>query len=87
MARAWYEEIRPELGERFARAIEAIREMARVLGKLPADQRPWALNYEKPMSAYEYYDHDPVQASFYLVSWTHLDKSCRISGLERIKLP
>jgi betaine-homocysteine S-methyltransferase len=36
-----------------------IREMARVLGKLPADQRPWALNYEKPMSAYEYYDHDP----------------------------
>ena len=48
MARAWYEEIRPELGERFARAIEAIREMARVLGKLPA---------------HEYYDHDPVQAS------------------------
>ena len=100
MARAWYEEIRPELGERFARAIEAIREMARVLGKLPADQRPWALNYEKPMSAYEYYDHDPVQASspnvirmsarpfasFYLVSWTPLDKSCRISGLERRKL-
>lgn len=37
-----------------------IREMARVLGKLPADQRPWALNYEKPMSAYEYYDHDPA---------------------------
>ena len=36
-----------------------IREMARVLGKLPADERPWALNYEKPMSAYEYYDHDP----------------------------
>jgi len=37
-----------------------IREMARVLGKLPADQRPWALNYDKPMSAYEYYDHDPA---------------------------
>ena len=37
-----------------------IREMARVLGKRPADQRPWALNYEKPMSAYEYYSHDPA---------------------------
>jgi betaine-homocysteine S-methyltransferase len=40
-----------------------IREMARVLGKLPAEQRPWTLNYEKPMSAYEYYDHDPAQVS------------------------
>jgi betaine-homocysteine S-methyltransferase len=38
-----------------------IREMARVLGKLPAEQRPWKLNFEKPMSAYEYYDHDPTQ--------------------------
>lgn len=37
-----------------------IREMAQVLGKRPADQRPWALNYEKPMSAYEYYSHDPT---------------------------
>jgi hypothetical protein len=35
--------------------------MARVLGKLPADERPWTLNYEKPMSAFEYYDHDPTQ--------------------------
>lgn len=40
-----------------------IREMARVLGKLPAEQRSWTLNYEKPMSAYEYYDHDPTQVS------------------------
>ncbi len=38
-----------------------IREMARVLCKLPAEQRPWSLNYEKPMSAYEYYDHDPAE--------------------------
>jgi Homocysteine S-methyltransferase len=38
-----------------------IREMARVLGKLSAEQRPWTLNYEKPMSAYEYYDHDPAK--------------------------
>ena len=37
-----------------------IREMGRALGKRPADQRPWALNYEKPMSAYEYYSHDPA---------------------------
>ncbi len=37
-----------------------IREMARVLDKLPAERRPWALNYDKPMSAYEYYDHDPT---------------------------
>ena len=35
--------------------------MARVLDKLPAEQRSWALNYEKPMSAYEYYDHDPAE--------------------------
>jgi betaine-homocysteine S-methyltransferase len=40
-----------------------IREMARVLGKLPTEQRPWNLNYEKPMSAYEYYDHDPAEVS------------------------
>jgi betaine-homocysteine S-methyltransferase len=38
-----------------------IREMARVMGKLPVEQRPWAMNYEKPMSAYEYYDHDPAE--------------------------
>jgi betaine-homocysteine S-methyltransferase len=34
-----------------------IREMARVLGKLPADSRPWKLDYGKPMSAFEYYKH------------------------------
>jgi len=38
-----------------------IREMARVLQKLTTEQRPWALNYDKPMSAYEYYDHDPTE--------------------------
>src|SRR5215468_6022994 len=38
-----------------------IREMAKVLGKVRVEQRPWTLNYEKPMSAYEYYDHDPAQ--------------------------
>jgi betaine-homocysteine S-methyltransferase len=37
-----------------------IREMARVLGKLPEDSRVWKKGGEKPMSAYEYYDHDKV---------------------------
>jgi hypothetical protein len=31
--------------------------MARVLGKLPADDRVWKTGGEKPMSAYEYYSH------------------------------
>jgi betaine-homocysteine S-methyltransferase len=35
-----------------------IREMARVLGKLPEDTRVWKKGGEKPMSAYEYYGHD-----------------------------
>jgi betaine-homocysteine S-methyltransferase len=34
-----------------------IREMARALGKLSAESRPWTLNYSKPMSAFEYYKH------------------------------
>jgi betaine-homocysteine S-methyltransferase len=37
-----------------------IREMARVLGKLGEDNRVWKKGGEKPMSAYEYYDHDQV---------------------------
>jgi betaine-homocysteine S-methyltransferase len=40
-----------------------IREMARVLGKLPAEQRQWNVNYQKPMSAYEYYSHDPAEVA------------------------
>jgi len=32
--------------------------MARALGKLPPDSRPWRLDYAKPMSAYEYYKHE-----------------------------
>ena len=35
-----------------------IREMARALGKLPAEDRIWKKGGEKPMSAYEYYEHD-----------------------------
>jgi betaine-homocysteine S-methyltransferase len=34
-----------------------VREMARALGKLPPDERPWRVDYERPMSAYEYYRH------------------------------
>jgi betaine-homocysteine S-methyltransferase len=39
-----------------------IREMARVLNKLPEDSRIWKKGGEKPMSAYEYYDHDNLGA-------------------------
>ncbi len=34
-----------------------IREMARALGKRPPQDRAWRVDYSKPMSAYEYYDH------------------------------
>jgi len=37
-----------------------VREMARVLGKLSEDTRLWKKGGEKPMSAYEYYDHDDM---------------------------
>jgi hypothetical protein len=36
-----------------------VREMALALGKREAEARPWRLDYSKPMSAYEYYDHKP----------------------------
>jgi betaine-homocysteine S-methyltransferase len=39
-----------------------IREMARVLNKLPEDSRIWKKGGEKPMSGYEYYDHDNMKA-------------------------
>ena len=39
---------------------EHVREMARVLGKLPAESRIWKKGGAKPMSAYEYYDHDQI---------------------------
>ncbi len=39
-----------------------IREMARALGKLSADSRPWRVDYSKPMSAYEYYGHEKGKA-------------------------
>jgi betaine-homocysteine S-methyltransferase len=35
-----------------------VREMARVLGKVGEDARPWRLDYSRPMSAYEYYKHE-----------------------------
>ena len=38
------------------------REMARALDKLPEDSRIWKKGGERPMSAYEYYDHDKLKA-------------------------
>ena len=35
-----------------------VREMAKALGKLAPDNRVWKKGGTKPMSAYEYYDHD-----------------------------
>ena len=35
-----------------------VREMARALGKVPPDSRKWTVDYSKPMSAYEYYQHE-----------------------------
>jgi betaine-homocysteine S-methyltransferase len=35
-----------------------VREMAKVLGKLPPDTRIWKKGGAKPMSAFEYYEHD-----------------------------
>ena len=35
-----------------------LREMARALGKKARDERPWSLDYERPMSAYEYHKHE-----------------------------
>ena len=35
-----------------------VREMARALGKLEKEGRQWSVDYTKPMSAYEYYEHE-----------------------------
>lgn len=35
-----------------------VREMGRALGKVSEDERPWKLDYDRPMSAFEYYEHD-----------------------------
>ena len=35
-----------------------VREMARALGKRAGDERPWRVDYGRPMSAYEYYKHE-----------------------------
>jgi betaine-homocysteine S-methyltransferase len=38
-----------------------VREMAYALGKKQRDDRPWRVDYGKPMSAYEYYAHKSKQ--------------------------
>ena len=40
-----------------------VREMARALGKLGEDGRVWKKGGAKPMSAYEYYDHDAMSTA------------------------
>lgn len=39
-----------------------VREMAKALGKLPPETRIWKKGGPKAMSAYEYYDHDTIEA-------------------------
>jgi betaine-homocysteine S-methyltransferase len=39
-----------------------VKAMAIALGKLPPQEREWRSKTGKPMSAYEYYDHDRMQA-------------------------
>src|SRR3974390_2141022 len=39
-----------------------VREMAKALGKLPPDTRIWKKGGDRAMSAYEYYDHDTIEA-------------------------
>jgi hypothetical protein len=34
-----------------------VRAMAKVLGKLPEQEREWKSSTGKPMSAYEYHEH------------------------------
>jgi betaine-homocysteine S-methyltransferase len=38
-----------------------VRAMAKVLGKLPEEERSWKSTSGKAMSAYEYYDHDETE--------------------------
>lgn len=40
---------------------EHVRAMAKVLGKLPAEERGWRSSSGKAMSAYEYYGHDETE--------------------------
>jgi 5-methyltetrahydrofolate--homocysteine methyltransferase len=39
-----------------------IRAMAKALGKLPTEERPWRSATERPMSAYEYHGHTETEA-------------------------
>ena len=36
-----------------------VREMGRALGKVPEDDGTWRVDYDRPMSAFEYYRHSP----------------------------
>jgi hypothetical protein len=34
-----------------------VKAMAQALGKVPLEQGEWRIDYDRPMSAYEYYRH------------------------------
>ncbi len=40
---------------------EHVRAMAKALGKLPAEERPWRSPTGKPMSGYEYHGHTETE--------------------------
>jgi betaine-homocysteine S-methyltransferase len=51
-----------ELGVRFigsccGSVATHVREMGRALGKVPTEEGQWRVDYDRPMSAYEYYGH------------------------------
>ena len=39
---------------------EHVRAMAQALGKVPVDEGEWRVDYDRPMSAFEYYRHESV---------------------------
>jgi len=62
-AMGWIRTDSDEGREEATRIIRDVREMARVLNKIPEDSRIWKKGGEKPMSAYEYYDHDKLNVA------------------------
>jgi hypothetical protein len=42
---------------------EHVRAIAKVVGKVPSEERGWKSPTGKPMSGYEYYEHDEWEPS------------------------
>ena len=57
---------------------EHVRAMARALGKLPEDNRPWSVDYGKPMSAFEIHKHGIERAG---MSTTYQEYEYIVIGL------